>query len=160
MFVQTRWAFCLSSKREKARQLTKSRPHVQCKLKTLTQFLSKPYIFAFGIRKLNRFQNERSNCRNGPVLITTCLAFSSLKNTAGNYEEIKSFIVCDLTPCSPLKINRCFRGTFRLHLQYRRISEIGNQRESRWQAGDIFLRNVRWFSKDYVALYPRRQNSS
>jgi hypothetical protein len=26
--------------------------------------------------------------------------------------------------------------------------------------GEIFLRNVRGFSKDYMALYPRRQNSS
>jgi hypothetical protein len=28
-------------------------------------------------------------------------------------------ILCDITPCSPLKINRCFGGTWPLHLQGR-----------------------------------------
>jgi hypothetical protein len=30
---------------------------------------------------------------------------------------IKSTIFWDITPCSPLKVNQCFRGTYRLHLQ-------------------------------------------
>jgi hypothetical protein len=34
----------------------------------------------------------------------------------------------DITPCSPLKINRSFGGTFRLHLLGRRISQARNQR--------------------------------
>jgi hypothetical protein len=29
----------------------------------------------------------------------------------------------DITPCSPLKVNRHFRGTYRLHLQGRRVSQ-------------------------------------
>jgi hypothetical protein len=47
---------------------------------------------------------------------------------------MKSAIFWDITPCSPLKLNRRFGGKFRLHLQGRRISRVRNQRESRWQA--------------------------
>jgi hypothetical protein len=47
---------------------------------------------------------------------------------------MKSSIFWDITPCSPLKVNRRFGGTCRLHLQSRRISRTRNQRESRWQA--------------------------
>jgi hypothetical protein len=47
---------------------------------------------------------------------------------------IKSTIFWDITPCSPLNVNRRFGGTYRLYLQGRRISQTRNQRESRWQA--------------------------
>jgi hypothetical protein len=47
---------------------------------------------------------------------------------------MKSTIFCDITPCSPLKVNRRFGGTYRLHLQGKRISRARNQRENRWQA--------------------------
>jgi hypothetical protein len=47
---------------------------------------------------------------------------------------VKSTIFWDITPCSPLKVNRHFGGTYRLLLQGRRISRARNQRESRWQA--------------------------
>jgi hypothetical protein len=33
-------------------------------------------------------------------------------------------------PCSPLKINRCFGGTYHFHLQGRKISQVKNQREA------------------------------
>jgi hypothetical protein len=33
----------------------------------------------------------------------------------------------DITPCSPLKVNRRFGGTYRLYLQGRRISGAGNK---------------------------------
>jgi hypothetical protein len=46
---------------------------------------------------------------------------------------MKSTIFWDITPCSPLKFNRRFGGTYRLHLQGRRISQAINQRESKWQ---------------------------
>jgi hypothetical protein len=45
-----------------------------------------------------------------------------------------STIFWDITPCSPLNVNRRFGGTYRLHLQGRRISKATNQRECRWQA--------------------------
>jgi hypothetical protein len=54
---------------------------------------------------------------------------------------MKSTIFWDITPCSPLKVNRRFGGTYRLHLQGRKISRARNQRESRWQAGVL----SRWF---------------
>jgi hypothetical protein len=37
-------------------------------------------------------------------------------------------------PYSPLKVNQRFGGTYRLHLQGRRISQARSQRESRWPA--------------------------
>jgi hypothetical protein len=83
--------------------------------------------------------------------------------------EMKSSIVCDITPCSPLKINRRFGRTCP-HLQGGRIRQATNQRESSWQAecfragfflglifhakyGDIFLRNVGWLSTHCMELY-------
>jgi hypothetical protein len=69
---------------------------------------------------------------------------------------LKSSVLCDLTPCNPLKVSRRFRGTCRLHLQRRRISQTRNQRGAgSKQAGlllglffdpedgdEMFLRNV------------------
>jgi hypothetical protein len=76
-------------------------------------------------------------------------------------------------PCSPLKVNWRFGGTYLLHFRGRRISQTRNKRESRWQAGfflglffhtedgsDMFHRNVCWLSMDYTELRPRRHNSS
>jgi hypothetical protein len=45
----------------------------------------------------------------------------------------KSTIFWDITPCSPLEVNRLFGGTYRLHLQGRRISRARNQSKIRWQ---------------------------
>jgi hypothetical protein len=70
---------------------------------------------------------------------------------------VRSTMSWDITPCSPLKVNRRFGATYHLRLQGRRVSPAINQRESRWQAelagfslglffnpedrGDMFLRN-------------------
>jgi hypothetical protein len=43
--------------------------------------------------------------------------------------EEKSFIFWDIKPCSPLKLNRRFGGTCRLHLQGWRVSRGRNQHE-------------------------------
>jgi hypothetical protein len=43
----------------------------------------------------------------------------------------KSTIFWDITPCSLLSVNRRFGGTYRLHLQGRRIGRARNQRASR-----------------------------
>jgi hypothetical protein len=43
---------------------------------------------------------------------------------------MKSTIFWDITPCSSLKVNRLFGGTYRIHLQAR-ISQARYQRESR-----------------------------
>jgi hypothetical protein len=45
---------------------------------------------------------------------------------------MKSSVFWDIGPCSPLKVNRRFGGTYRLHLQGR-ISQARYQREIRWQ---------------------------
>jgi hypothetical protein len=46
------------------------------------------------------------------------------------YGQPKGFF-WDITPCSPLKFNRRFGRTCRLHLQGRKISQARNQRDSR-----------------------------
>jgi hypothetical protein len=37
---------------------------------------------------------------------------------------VKSSIFWDITPCSPLKVNRRFGGTYRLHIQGLRTSKV------------------------------------
>jgi hypothetical protein len=86
---------------------------------------------------------------------------------------MKSIIIWDMTPCTLLSVNRCFGGTYRLHLQ-NRINKFSKKTASRWclaffcwtyffdpeDGGDMFLRNVRWNSMDYTASYTRRWYSS
>jgi hypothetical protein len=62
---------------------------------------------------------------------------------------MKSVISWDMTPCSPLSVNRRFEGTYRLYIQGRRNNFSKNQQASRWQAffdpedgGEMFLRKV------------------
>jgi hypothetical protein len=43
---------------------------------------------------------------------------------------IKSTIFRDITPCSPLRVNQRFAGTYRLHLQGRKRGRARYQRES------------------------------
>jgi hypothetical protein len=61
---------------------------------------------------------------------------------------VKSYIFWDITPCSPLKVNRCSGGTYRLHLQCRRISRARIQRSShqlsRWFLARLILQPWRW----------------
>jgi hypothetical protein len=76
---------------------------------------------------------------------------------------MKSTIFWDITPCSPLKVNRRFGGKCYLYRQGRRIIQAGFLLGfvfDHEDGSDIFLRNVGWLSTDYTALYPRRQNSS
>jgi hypothetical protein len=71
---------------------------------------------------------------------------------------MKSSVFYDITPRGPLKVNRRFEETCRLHLQRREISQIRNQHEAGSKqsmvyidfsllidpedGGEIFLRNV------------------
>jgi hypothetical protein len=57
-----------------------------------------------------------------------------------------------IRPYSPLKVNRRFGETYRLHLQGRRISRARNQREIRWQA-ELIFRPWKW--KRYIP--PKRR---
>jgi hypothetical protein len=81
---------------------------------------------------------------------------------------MKSFIVWDITPCSPLKVHKRFGGTYRLHLQGW-INQDASVKTALLatcfhagsllglffypeDGGDMFLRNVGWLSTDYTAL--------
>jgi hypothetical protein len=46
---------------------------------------------------------------------------------------MENTVLWDITPCSPLKVNRRFGGAYRLHLQGR-ISRARYQRESIWHS--------------------------
>jgi hypothetical protein len=43
---------------------------------------------------------------------------------------MKRTVLCVLTPCSP-ENTQCFEGTYRLHLQGRKVSQARNQQEVR-----------------------------
>jgi hypothetical protein len=58
---------------------------------------------------------------------------------------MKSCIFWYITPCSPLKGNRRFGGTYRLHLQGRIISQARNQCEADSKQGSALLLLVRPF---------------
>jgi hypothetical protein len=72
---------------------------------------------------------------------------------------LKSSIFWAIKPCSPMKVNRCFGGTFCLHF---RIEEQGKQETSMKQVasravlveggGDMFFGNICRLSADYTAL--------
>jgi hypothetical protein len=81
-------------------------------------------------------------------------------HTLNRYMFLKSIIFWDMTRCSPLSINRCFGGTYRLYLQGRRnrFRKLASKQVA--DGGDKFLRNVGWYSTDYTASYPRRWYSS
>jgi hypothetical protein len=83
----------------------------------------------------------------------------------------RSSIFWDITPYSPLKINRRFGGRCR-----KKPENTGSKKASACylipagfllgllfdseDGGEIILRNVGCFSTDYTASYPRRQKSS
>jgi hypothetical protein len=95
-----------------------------------------------------------SICSHFPLLSRT-MTSDSLQLIVQQLQFIEEFIFWDITSCNPLKVNRRFGGTSRLHLRGRRISQARNQRESRWQpgfllglfsdpedGGDMFLRKA------------------
>jgi hypothetical protein len=55
-------------------------------------------------------------------------------------DYLKTTIFWDVTPCSPLKVNRRFGGKY-LHLQGL-ISRTGYQRESGWQTDTYFHASI------------------
>jgi hypothetical protein len=66
----------------------------------------------------------------GPLLISHSV-MQILKQRIINKSQIKkSYIFWDITPCSPLKFNRRFRETCRLHLQGPRKNQAINQPEA------------------------------
>jgi hypothetical protein len=86
---------------------------------------------------------------------------------------MKSYsVIWDTTPCSPVKVSRRFRETYRSNLQGRRISQARSQHQAGSKllaasfmlglifdavdGSDMFLRNIVKLSPEYKALYPRR----
>jgi hypothetical protein len=71
---------------------------------------------------------------------------------------MKITIFWDKTPCSLLKVNRRFGGTYRFHLRGLRIILARNKRESMWQA-DLagFLLGLFFDSEDRRRYFPPKR---
>jgi hypothetical protein len=106
------------------------------------------YLFT----KLHGVTSQKTSFSN---LICGCV--DRIKLHTSNLIIVKrNSIFWDTTPCSPLKVNRRFGGTCRLHLQSRKISRARHQRGSRRQnrrcllpayllvLADFFLRPWKW----------------
>jgi hypothetical protein len=111
---------------------------------------------------------------NTGIYLNTILPFATRPQYVG-FEVLtavvmKNIIFWDITPCNHLKVNRLFGGTYRLHLQGRKISRARALLATCFQAdflldlfldpedgGNILPRKVSWLSTDYTASYPRRQ---
>jgi hypothetical protein len=65
---------------------------------------------------------------------------------------MKSYIFWNATPCTSLNVSRRFGGTFRLHLQVRRTSQVRNRLESRCQAG--LCQFLKFLRHSYNDTYP------
>jgi hypothetical protein len=75
----------------------------------------------------------------GSVVQSICVGFQFLAAVL-----MKNPIFWKITPCSLLKIIRCFGGTCCFHLQDRRVSQAGNQHEDIWGSGDICGTRSEW----------------
>jgi hypothetical protein len=64
------------------------------------------------------------------LLCANMIKFSLVKFEVVTAVVMESSTFWDITPCSPLKVNRRFREICRLHLQGRRISHERNKREA------------------------------
>jgi hypothetical protein len=51
-------------------------------------------------------------------------------SVSGNKHATKNSIFWYITPSRPVKVNRCFGGTYRLYLRYRRVNQARNKRET------------------------------
>jgi hypothetical protein len=83
---------------------------------------------------------------------------------------VKTTVLWDVTPCRPVEVYWCFGGTYCLHLQLRRETEISNHLlASCWllglvfdhkYGGSTFLRHVCQLLVTYTASHTGRQYSS
>jgi hypothetical protein len=67
---------------------------------------------------------------------------------------IKSVIFWDITPCSPLRVNGRFGGTYHLYLQGRKKAQQEPDFFDPEDGSDMSLQNVGSLSTDCTALYP------
>jgi hypothetical protein len=75
------------------------------------------------------------------------LQVSEITDSVVGFEVLTPVVIFwDITPCSPLKVNRRFGGIYRPHHHGRRISRARYQRGSRWRV-NIFIQNI------FLAVY-------
>jgi hypothetical protein len=68
------------------------------------------------------------------ILSKHCFTWRLLRNSKlrklSKHVRVKNSIFLNITSCSPLKFNECFRGIYRLHLQGRWIIRARHQNEA------------------------------
>jgi hypothetical protein len=105
----------------------------------------------------------------GPARVLYLFICALLNHAVAVSDYSVSSILLDITPCSLWSVNRRFGGTYRLHLQCRKITWARNQHErckaafrlvsfsayflDPEEGGDMLLRTVGWHSTGYTALY-------
>jgi hypothetical protein len=88
------------------------------------------------------FIDQLSNCKflNKDCIMELVYILVPLRCVRKNFiVEFEVLTVVDVTPCSPLKVNQHFRGTYCFHLQGWRINWARYQLENRWQAYSFSL---------------------
>jgi hypothetical protein len=75
------------------------------------------------------------------ITIQTCVGYEVFTPVV-----MKITISWDIMLCSPMKVNRRFGGTYRLHLESRKISRARYQSESRWKAAMLWFWLVSFLS--------------
>jgi hypothetical protein len=120
-------------------------------------------------RKKNRTVFQNLFCQSNFFIWSPLGALHFLKIWIISYEVLTNSVFWDITPRSPLKVNRGFGGTRCLQLQGRRISQaeqlcLPSAFHSSFLLGlffdsedgsDMLFRNVSWLLTDYTGLYPR-----
>jgi hypothetical protein len=75
---------------------------------------------------------------------------------------IRSSIFWDIKPYGPVKVSPCFKGTYRLHLHYRRLIQARNQHEASSIACCLlhagFLLGLLFNPEDEGLIFPRNMS--
>jgi hypothetical protein len=105
--------------------------------------------------------------RSRPNGVTPDVCLKELQKSMKTLSQnMKSCIFWDITPRSPLNVNRRFGGTYHLHLWGRKISRGRNQGESRWQGGLLCLSQAftsvdfQWTTRRYIPEYSALRDHS
>jgi hypothetical protein len=70
-----------------------------------------------------------------------------------NIFSLKNYVFWNITPCNLLKVNRRFRGTCRLHLQGRGISQTIHQHEVSFCLFHSYTCTILWSNTEVLKLW-------
>jgi hypothetical protein len=91
-------------------------------------FVGNPFLRCFRGRAL--YSSTASKLDRENSLHVYCDISLMLTYVKEQLCRLKSCVFWDITPCSPLQVNRRFRGTCHLHLRGSKLSQVRNQHEA------------------------------